>query len=265
MVELPATAVERSVPMPAAPWRGGLTVLVVIAEPVVRELLTSQLRSVGCYPMPVASLDDGRRLASQVVPELVVLDLDIGPDAAGWAEQVLASQVHLALLVSDAAPGPEHDAVPAPAGGGACRLYFRKPFEPNDLVQRLLRLLRPSRGAASRGRQRSPLKAGGIELDRGQPTVRLRLGERWQSLDLPGNEHRLLAFLLADVERARSRQEILQAVWPHGAVDLRTVDQCVRRLRQSLGRLGAAALVKTVNGVGYRLQMEALSRPPSPR
>lgn len=262
MAEVPATAVEPPLAMPAAPWRGGLTVLLVVAEPVVRELLASQLRSVGCYPMPVATLDDGRRLASQVVPELVVLDLDIGDDAAAWAAQVLASQVHLALLASDT-PGAE--AVPAPAGGQACRLYFRKPFEPHDLVQRLLQLLRPSRGGAARARTRAPLKAGGIELDRGQPTVRLRLGERWQSLDLPGNEHRLLAFLLADVERARSRQEILQAVWPHGAVDLRTVDQCVRRLRQSLGRLGAAALVKTVNGVGYRLQMEALSRPPSTR
>ena len=65
----------------------------------------------------------------------------------------------------------------------------------------------------------------------------------------------MLAFLLADAERARSRDEIRDAVWSEAPVNLRTVDQYVRRLRQSLEAAGARGLVKTVKGVGYRLDL----------
>ena len=228
------------------------TVLVVIDDALVRDLVAASLRGVGCYPLAVASADEALRLAGEVVPDALVLDVDGGArrllalDAAavGCSPGALAAPA-CRLLLSSAPAGPALE----PGW-----IWLRKPFEPRALVVRLLQALRPSRRAALR--EHAPLRAGPIEVDRTQPLVRLRLASGWQTVALAPTEHRLLQFLLSEPGRVRSRSEILVAVWGEGAVDRRTVDQYVRRLRRSLEPVGAAALVRTVNRVGYRLQLE---------
>jgi DNA-binding response OmpR family regulator len=135
-----------------------------------------------------------------------------------------------------------------------------KPLEMAGLMRQLLRLLRPATDiAGARNRQR--LRVGALELDRQRPVLRLRRAEGWAEVDLPWTEHRLLACLLADAGRACSRPDIRDAVWRDADVHLRTVDQYVRRLRRTLARAGAPGLVKTVNGLGYRLDLNALAAP----
>jgi two-component system phosphate regulon response regulator PhoB len=103
-----------------------------------------------------------------------------------------------------------------------------------------------------------PQRAHGIEFDPEQATLRLWRGDRWHVLDLSANECRLLSCLLNDLDRVHSREAIREAVWPGAAVDLRTVDQAVRRLRRALSRVDAQNLIKTVNGAGYRLVPDVL-------
>ncbi len=64
---------------PHLPQRAGKAVLLVAAEPFVRELMATQLRAAGCFPMAVASADEGKRLAAQMVPDLIVTLLDVEP------------------------------------------------------------------------------------------------------------------------------------------------------------------------------------------
>ncbi|MDO9091598.1 MAG: winged helix-turn-helix domain-containing protein [Rubrivivax sp.] len=245
---------------PAAGVRAGKTVLLVSAEPFVRELLATHLRAAGCFPMAVASAEEGRRLAAQLVPDLIVLDLDANADGgAAWLPRTSGRSngkaVRTVVLKADVDLRCGADRLHCDAD-----LCVAKPFEPRELVRQLLRLLRPARIEEQRPRARPALKAAAIELDRQQPTVRLLLPGGWQSLDLPWTEHRLLAFLLADTTRARSRDAIRDAVWSDAPVDLRTVDQYVRRLRRRLDAAGARDLVKTVKGFGYALDLEALQR-----
>lgn len=240
--------------------RAGKTVLVITEEPFVRELLTAHLRAAGCFPMAVATGEEGRRLAAQVVPDLIVFDADSMPAAdrdwaVGLVRDTSAKAVHTAMLSSDVA-----HACGADASACGASLCVSKPFEPGELVHKLLRLLRPTRESEPRPRVRPAAKAPSIELDRSQPTVRLLRAGGWRSLDLPRTEHRLLAFLLSDAGRIRSRTEIRDAVWGDAPVDLRTVDQYVRRLRLSLEHADARGLVKTVTGVGYRIEPEVLTR-----
>jgi DNA-binding response OmpR family regulator len=238
----------------------GKAVLLVSGEPFVRELLTMQLRAAGCFPMAVASIEDGQRLAAQLVPDLILLDLDTTPDRkACWVRQMGRSAtgkpVRTVLLSTDV----QRDCGPDNTGCGA-DLCVAKPFEPRELMRQLLGLMRPSGADERRPRARPALKAAFIELDRQQPTVRLLLHGEWHALDLPWTEHRLLECLLSDTARARSRDEIRDAVWSDPLVDLRTVDQNVRRLRRTLATVGASDLVKTVQGIGYGLDLGALKR-----
>ena len=227
----------------------GEPVLLVSAEPWLLELLSLQLRAAGCFPLAVASVAEGRRLLAQVVPALLVLDLDgVSADDLAWAmQQAQRVQPDSGCAVPLALLG---EATPAQAS-----LCQPKPFEPRELVQSLLRVLRP----AAAGERLAPLQCGSVELAQDQPTLRLRRGKAWVELDLPRTEHRLLSCLLAEPARVHSREDICRAVWAEHPVGLRTVDQYVRRLRRSLATAGVADLVKTVNGSGYRINPAAPS------
>lgn len=246
-------------PAPAA-QRATKTVMLVIPEPFVRDLIASNLRAAGCFPLPVATVAEARRLVAQLLPDVVVLDLDeLAHDDLAWPLELSRSggskPVRTAMLSSSAGEscGP---------GGVRCgaNLCIAKPFEPRELMSQLLRLLRPPREAERRPRAKPALRLASIELDRQQPTVRVLTAAGWQACDLPWTEHKLLEFLLSEPERARSREAIRAAVWSDTPVDLRTVDQYVKRLRRTLEKLEARDLVKTVSGVGYRLDLAALPR-----
>lgn len=234
------------------------TVLLVAADPQLRELLSLHLRAAGCFPMAAAHVADARRLAAQVVPDLVLLDTDgLAAADVAWASTLSMADadrpVPVALLASDGLPA-------LPRAGAHAPLVVAKPLEMRGLMRQLLRLLRPAaEHAAARARQR--LRAGTLELDRQRPVLRLRRHEGWAEVDLPWTEHRLLACLLANAGRACSRSDIRDAVWRDADVNLRTVDQYVRRLRRTLARAGVPGLVKTVNGLGYRLDPGALQAP----
>lgn len=111
--------------------------------------------------------------------------------------------------------------------------------------------------------ERPTLRVGPIELDLDSPTVRIHRDDAVSVVDLPITEHRLLAFLLQTPGHARTRADICAGVWPAGQVDVRTVDQYVRRLRRSLQGAGAASIVQTLNRYGYRVQ-PALLLPNTP-
>lgn len=257
------SALSQAAPKPlqagsAAAPRAGKTVLLVAGEPFVQELMAAHLRAVGCFPMAVASAEEGQRLAAQVVPDMIVIDVDAAPAAqTDWALQLARATkgktVHAVMLSSSVLQRCGNDGLQC--GTSLC---VAKPFEPRELMHQLLRLLRLARAAEGPPRATPALKAALIELDLEQPTLRLLRPDGWQTLDLPWTEHRLLAFLLADPEHARCREEIRAAVWGDAPVDLRTVDQYVRRLRQSLDSAGARGLVKTMKGVGYRLDPSVL-------
>jgi DNA-binding response OmpR family regulator len=140
------------------------------------------------------------------------------------------------------------------------RQAFAKPFEPRKLVRDLLRLMDHPQRQEHRPPARPPLKMDGVELDREQPSVRLRLHDGWRTVDLPWTEHRLLTFLLSGAGKAHSRKAIRDAVWHDAPGVLRTVDQSIRRLRRRLEGAGARERVKTVSGVGYRLDLAVLKR-----
>jgi DNA-binding response OmpR family regulator len=66
-------------------------------------------------------------------------------------------------------------------------------------------------------------------------------------------EFKLLSFLMRRQGRVQERDRLLNEVWGYdGAIDTRTVDTHVRRLRKKLGK-GAIA-IETVRAVGYRIR-----------
>lgn len=238
-------------------------VLVIVEDGVLRELIAAHLRHHGHIVLPVAGAADACRLIAEVRPDLVLLDGDTesardpeltallrGQDADAGAAPPLV------LLQSD----PANDRTPA-STALTPQLCVAKPYRPQALADAVQRLLQagsaPSRPPLpSAGR----LRAGLLELDFELRAVQ-RVGQlppRWA--DLAPTELRLLQHLMQAADRTHTRAELVDAVWGHGAeVDARTVDQYVRRLREALASVQADAALKTVRGVGYRIDLPALA------
>ena len=66
-------------------------------------------------------------------------------------------------------------------------------------------------------------------------------------------EFKLLSMLMHRPGRVQARDRLLNEVWGYEtAIDTRTVDTHVRRLREKLGK--SAGVIETVRGFGYRLR-----------
>jgi two-component system, OmpR family, response regulator len=130
--------------------------------------------------------------------------------------------------------------------------YVTKPFSPRELVARVKALLR--RAAGPDGARVRTL--GPVTLD---PERRLATVDG-AALTLTSTEFDLLAHLLGRPGRVFTREELLASVWGYAShAGTRTVDVHVAQLRGKLG--GAAAVIRTVRGVGYTADATSAHHP----
>jgi DNA-binding response OmpR family regulator len=120
--------------------------------------------------------------------------------------------------------------------------YLVKPFAFEELSARVRALGRRSAVQDMR------LTAGQIEVD----LLRHEVRAKGVPVDLSPTEFRLLEALLRNAGRVLSRQSLLARVWGYeDEPESNSVDLYVHYLRR---KLGDAARITTVRGVGYRLE-----------
>lgn len=132
--------------------------------------------------------------------------------------------------------------------------YVTKPFSLSELRARVRALLRRSGDAGSaRTTAGAPrIEAGRLVIDR----ENYRVLADGVEVPLGPTEFRLLAFLAAHPERVYSRTQILDSAWGRDvAIEERTVDVQVRRVRKALEPHGLAGHIETVRGFGYRFSL----------
>ena len=111
-----------------------------------------------------------------------------------------------------------------------------------ELEKRIRRLTN-----ASRSREPSHLTAGPITID----AEKYRVTVDGKSIKLAWMEFQLLRYLMQNIGRVFTREDLLMRVWGHKHYGhTRTVDVHIRRLRHKLGARGSNC-IRTVNNVGY--------------
>lgn len=124
--------------------------------------------------------------------------------------------------------------------------YLVKPFDFDELLARLRAL-----GRRRSGGEASTLTAGPITIDLLKREARFRD----EPVELTPTEFRLLEFLVRHAGQALSRRRILAHVWGYAdEPDTNAVDLYIHYLRR---KLGDAEAIRTVRGVGYRVDAEA--------
>jgi two-component system response regulator MprA len=219
------------------------TLLIVEDDAPLRDVLVRSLRAEGFAARAVAT---ARELLAQALtdcPDALVIDIGL-PDGDGrdLCQALRAHGIGVPILFLTASDALTDRLSGFTVGGDD---YVTKPFDIEEVVARLHALLRRS------GPDPAPVAANGLALDPSQLTV--SVGERVQ--ELTPTEFRLLAALAGRSGKALSRQELIRTAWPLGAiVQDNTLDVYVARIRRKLRRMPAAPTIKTVHGLGYRLQ-----------
>jgi two-component system phosphate regulon response regulator PhoB len=227
----------------------GEKILIAEDEADVQELVSLHLRNAGYVPVNVENGPEAIRRAREDAPCLILLDIMMagmnGLEVCRLLKADMAtSQIPLIMLTAKA---EEPDRITGLELGADD--YMTKPFSPRELVLRVKSVLR--RSAAAAGQDTAHLRAGNIVIDRERHTVRVR----GKQVDLTATEFKLLSLLIERRGRVQSRDGLLNEVWGYeSAIDTRTVDTHVRRLREKLGP--GADCIETIRGFGYRVAEE---------
>jgi DNA-binding response OmpR family regulator len=120
--------------------------------------------------------------------------------------------------------------------------FALQPYVPQELYARL----RALEWRTSDFAQPERVKAGALLIDIAGHEATVD-GRR---VDLAPMEFTLLAHLVTHRARVLGREALLRDLWGRRGGATRTLDVHVRRLR---AKLGSAAIIETVRGVGYRL------------
>jgi DNA-binding response OmpR family regulator len=228
-------------------------ILVVDDDPKIVRLVRTYLEREGFHVVEAA---DGRSALAAIAveaPSLVVLDLML-PQVDGLAVLRAVRRTDRTPIIVLSARGTTADRIAGLAEGADD--YLPKPFSPAELVLRVRRVLERTSAAAPGPAPTVRLRHGDLVLDPDRHEVTLA----GRPVALTAVEFRLLAALLGADGRVLTRDQLLDAVYGHGEVEIldRTIDVHVRRLRDKLGDdPDRPRYVATVRGVGYRVPARA--------
>jgi DNA-binding response OmpR family regulator len=221
-------------------------ILIVEDERAVADAIAYTLGQEG-FETEVAT--DGREALDafeQSPPALVILDLML-PGLSGWQLFTAFRRQRDVPVIMLTARTAEADRVAGLEMGADD--YVPKPFSMRELVARVRTVLRRS-ARADEGAAPELLAAGDIRVNMGSHEISVR-GE---PVTLSPREFGLLAYLMQNAGRVRTREEIIDAVWDEEQyLDQRTVDVHMRWLREKVeADPGNPRHLITVRGVGYK-------------
>lgn len=229
-------------------------ILVVDDEDRIRRLIRMYLEREGYEIEEAEDGDTALTKALETDYDLILLDLMLpGMDGIDVCEQVRKKKATPIIMLT--ARGEEANRIQGFEVGADD--YVVKPFSPREVVHRVKALLR--RASATAYLKTEQVASNALvfpDLTIDHDAHRVVAGG--VEVNLTPKEYELLHYLAQSPDKVFSREDLLKNVWHYDFFgDLRTVDTHVKRLREKLNRVSpeAAAMIATVWGVGYKLEV----------
>jgi len=226
----------------------GVRILVVDDEAYITDLIAAGLRFVGFEVDTAAEGRDALAKVAATRPDLMVLDISMpGIDGLEVVERLRRDGVATPVVFLTARDAPADRVRGLHVGGDD---YITKPFSLDELLARIEAILRR---VSPSSRWQREIAVDDLTLDKEGRDVR-RAGQR---IEMSRTEFNVLEFLMMNVGRVVSKQQILEHVWQYDfGGESTVVETYISYLRKKLDCLGPP-MIHTMRGVGYVLRSPA--------
>ena len=222
------------------------TVLICDDSVSVHESLANYLRAEGIEVISVYDGEAALEILRAGRADLVILDIMLPRLAGTEVCRAIRKESDLPILMLSARSEELDRIIGLELGADD---YVTKPFSPREVAIRVRTILR-----------RTHPSIGHKKFSVGELTVYPEAYEVFvggRKFDLTPKEVEVLAYLMSGAGKVLSREQILNAVWGYEYYgDTRAVDTQVKRIRQKLPTAGVHFAIRSIYGVGYK--MEAL-------
>ena len=224
------------------------TILIVEDEKDIAELMAHHMQAAGFNVMVAYNGAGAFKQMEKRLPNLILLDLMLpdmdGTDICKVLKRKEATRKIPIVMVT--AKAEEVDRIVGLELGADD--YVVKPFSTRELSLRVKGILKRVKGVRE---EPKALKHRELTLDVDAHLVTIS----GKQIELTLTEFNLLAELLTNKGRVRSRETLLNNVWGYTFEGYdRTVDTHVQRLRHKLGTYGK--IIETVRGIGYTIKTD---------
>lgn len=220
------------------------TVLICDDNIAIHRSLTTCLKSDGIDVISVYDGESALRELCRNIFDVVVLDIML-PGADGFEicrEIRKFSDVHIIML---SARDEELDRIVGLEIGADD--YITKPFSPREIVIRIKKVL-----------NRLQPKQAEKELTLAELLIRPDSYEVFlcgEKIDMTPKEISVLTFMVSNVGKVLTRERILSVAWGYEYyADTRVVDTLISRLRQKLSQNDVHFAIRSVYGIGYKIE-----------
>jgi two-component system OmpR family response regulator len=183
------------------------------------------------------------RLIREEKPDLVILDINMPQlDGFGVIEKLRNENNNVPVIVLTARDQKDDKSIGFGLGADD---FVTKPFGLEELLMRVSAVLRRSQNTPTSG---NILVSGNISLD----VSNYRVSVKGEVIETSPTEFKLLNYLMQNMDRVLTREQILSAVWGLDfATDGAVLDTYISYLRK---KLGDNANIRTIRGVGYQIE-----------
>ncbi|MEK8129562.1 response regulator transcription factor [Paenibacillus filicis] len=219
-------------------------ILVVDDDPFIRRLVKATLAGEGFTVSEAQHGGEALQVLEDSAIDLVVMDIMM-PHMDGWqlCQEIRRFNADLPLLMVTARAESVDKVRGFQLGADD---YLVKPFDPMELVMRVRALLKRYRISSSQ-----TIRLGELEMNRSRYEA-VCCGSR---LELPLKEFELLFKLASYPNQIFTRNQLIEQIWGIDYDgDERTVDVHIKRLRERLPEQGTGFTIKTIRGLGYKLE-----------
>ncbi len=229
-----------------------MRILLVDDDRELIDLLAFALKRAGLEPIAAHDASSALRLYEEREPDLVVLDINLGPSSGLDVLRELRRRAQLPVIMLTALDSEEDKVRGLEAGADD---YLTKPFSHRELIARIRAQLRRSgQEWQARKAPESRLSVGSIVLDLAEHSVT----KSGAAVSLTVTEFRLLHCLMTNAGAVVPTSTLLKQVWGYndpGGSDV--VRVTVHRLRRKLENDPARpSLLHTIPGVGVLLKSD---------
>lgn len=225
-----------------------MNILIIEDDARVADFLVRGLRAEGYRVQLARTGTDGLQLARTLESGLVLLDVMLpGMNGLDLCQTLRAEGSHVPILMLTSLSDIDDRVAGLRLGADD---YLTKPFAFEELLARIEALGR-------RGREQrlkvTVLQVADLVLDR----ERLQASRGGKAISLTAKELAFLELLMSAPGRVYSRERILSNVWGINEDPLtNVVDVYVRRLRSKIDDGHELALLRTVRGLGYKIDAQ---------